>query len=351
MVGWPGPLPFRGPADSVITVIDVDYSLRLESPDVRLELLALGATMRRLEVRLPDGSWRNILLGSGDINDYFVANRYLGATVGRFANRIAGGRFSLDGREYQLDVNEPPNQLHGGTEGFWSRVWSVDGSGADWAEFSLTSPDGDQGYPGEVRVGARYELVPGGVQVTYRAVTDAPTVINLTTHPYFNLDGEASGTTDDQVLTIHASHYTPNHDDGIPTGEIRDVTGSAADFRTGRAFGEARRAADAEGITRNDGFDHSFVVDGSGMREHCRLTGTDGLTLTILSDQPALQVYGGEHFDGTQVGTSGTPYVQRAGMALETQGFPDAPNHSNFPNTVLRPGEEYLHTTRWLVSH
>ena len=328
-----------------------DALILLANDSYRIEIMPLGATLRRFEVRLPDGSWRNILLGHPDPADYPSGLGYLGATVGRFANRIARGRFSLDGVDYQVDVNEAPNQLHGGTKGFHTHAWSVLGSGPDWVELGITSPDSDQGCPGEGQASARFELIPGGAQVTYRATTDAPTVVNLTTHPYFNLDGEASGNTDAHVLTVHASRYTPNRPDGIPTGEVRDVTGSAADFRAGRGFGEARLAADAEGITRNEGFDHSFVVDGEGMREHCRLTGASGLSLVVESDQPALQVYGGEHFtiDGTQVGTSGTPYVRRPGIALETQHYPDSPNHPEFPSTVLRPGEEYVATTRWLV--
>lgn len=332
-------------------MINEDTFITLAGDSVRLELMPLGATVRRFEVRLADGSWRNIVLGAANPADYLTTCRYLGMTVGRFANRIDGARFTLDGVEYVLDANEGANQLHGGTDGFHTRTWTIAGQGSDWVEFGLTSPDGDQGYPGELTVSARYELVPGGAQVTYRATTDAPTVVNLTTHPYFNLDGEASGSTDAHVLTVHASAYTPNRDDGIPTGEVRDVTGSAADFRAGRGFSEARLAADAEGITRNEGFDHSFVVDGEGMREHCRLTGASGLTLTVESDQPAIQVYGGEHFtiDGTQIGTSGAPYVRRPGIALETQHYPDSPNHPEFPSTVLRPGEEYVATTRWLV--
>lgn len=323
--------------------------IRLEGDSHRVEVLRLGATLRRFEVRLPDGSWRNILLGHPTAADYASGVGYLGATVGRFANRIAGGRFSLDGVDHRLDVNEAPNQLHGGTGGFHAYVWDVLGSGPGWVELGITSPDGDQGFPGEVTARARYELIPGGVQVTYRATTDAATVINLTTHPYFNLDGEASGSTDGHRLTIHASRYTPTHDDGIPTGEIRDVTGSAADFRSGPLLGAAREAALAEGITRAGGFDHNFVVDGSGMREHCRLSGTTGLTLTVRSDQPALQMYAGAHFDGRTPGTSGFAYPARAGVALETQGFPDAPNHPNFPSTVVRPGEDYVATTQWLV--
>ena len=339
----------RNEVGSVITVIDDDDLIRLSGDSVRLEILRLGATLHRFEVRLPDGTWRNIVLGHPDLAGYLTFVGYLGASVGRFANRIAGARFRLDGVEHRVDANEPPNLLHGGAGGFHSRVWDVLGSGPDWVEFGLVSPDGDQGFPGEVRVSARFELIDGGAQVTYRATTDAPTVVNLTTHPYFNLDGEGSGSTDGHRLTIAASVYTPNHGDGIPTGELRDVSGSAADLRGGPLLGAAREQGEAEGITRRGGFDHNFVVDGSGLREHCRFTGESGLTLTIVSDQPALQMYGGDHFDGSQVGTSGARYVRRAGVALETQGFPDAPNHEHFPSTVLRPDEEYVATTRWLI--
>ncbi len=328
-------------------MIPADAPILLANDAVRLELLPVGATVRRFEVAVDDG-WRNILLGHPELADYANNPGYLGATVGRFANRLAKARFSLDGVDYELAANEGVNQLHGGPDGFGTRLWDVADRGEDFVEFRLTSVDGDQGYPGTAVISARYELIPGGAQVTYRATTDAPTVINLTTHPYFNLDGEGGHDTNEHRLFVYASAYTPNHDDGIPTGEIREVAGSAADFRSGPLFGAAREQAEAESITRNGGFDHNFVVDGAGMREHCRLVGSDGLTLTICSDQVAIQVYGGEHFAG-EPGTSGQPYPRRAGIALETQGFPDAPNHPNFPSTVLRPGEEYLATTQWLI--
>jgi len=334
----------------VATVTTDEATIQLAGDTVRLELLPLGATLRRFEVLLPDGSWRNILLGHPAVADYETNVGYLGASVGRFANRIGGARFTLDGTRYIVDANEGVNQLHGGAKGFSTQVWDVEGVGDDWVEFTLESPNGDQGFPGKMRVSALFELVAGGAQVTYRATTEAPTVVNLTTHPYFNLDGEDSGDTDFHQLRIPAAAYTPNDDDGIPTGEIRDVTDSAADFRLGRVLGPARERALAEGITRNGGYDHNFVIDGTGLRKHCRFTGASGLTLVLRSDAPALQVYTGEHFDGTATGTSGVPYVRRAGVALEPQGFPDAPNHDNFPSTVLRPGEEYVTTTQWLVS-
>ena len=313
---------------------------------VRLELLHVGAAVRRLDVRLADGTSRNVVLGHPDLADYRGNHGYLGASVGRFANRINAARFVLDGRGYQLDANEAPNILHGGSQGFGVIDWTLAGSGPDWAEFTLVSPDGDQGFPGEVAVRARFEAADATVQITYTASTDAPTVVNLTTHPYFNLDGEGSGTVEDHRLQVNAGAWTPTRDDGIPTGEIRGVSGTATDFRSARPLGAARLQAQAEGITRTDGYDHNFVVDGDGMREHCRLVGSSGLALVLCSDQPGLQVYDGEHFVG-EPGTSGRPYPRLAGLALEPQRFPDAPNQPGFPSPVLRPGELYSARTTW----
>ena len=331
-------------------MIGSESPIRLGTDSVRVEILPLGASLRRFEVRLVDDTWRNILLGYSDLDGYRTARGKLGMSIGRYANRIARARFTLDGVEYPLDANEAPNQLHGGSGGFVTRQWEVTGQGADWVELTLLSADGDQGFPGELTVRTCYQLIPGGAQVSYHAITTAATVVNLTTHPYFNLNGEGSGATDRHRLVVHASRYTPTSKDGIPTGEIRDVTGSALDFRSGPLVGQARDAAVAQGIARKGGFDHNLVVDGQGLREHCRLTGEDGLTLVMHSDQPALQLYGGSHFDGSQIGTSGQPYPPDAGVALEPQNYPDAPNHPNFPSSVLRPGQEYTTTTRWLIS-
>jgi aldose 1-epimerase len=320
-------------------------TVHLTTAGVGLELSSWGATIRRFEVATAEG-WRNIVLGHHQDRGYQTNLGYLGASVGRFANRIDQARFTLDGRTNSLDVNEPPNHVHGGSGGFSLREWTVTASGPTWAELSLVSSDGDQGFPGQVEVSARFDVFDDGAQVTYTARTDAPTVVNLTTHPYFNLDGEGSGTIDQHRLEIAASRFTPNRADGIPTGEIRDVDGTAVDFRSGQFLGPARLAAEAQQLTRRGGFDHNFVVDGSGFRHHCRLVGTTGLWLEIESDQPAFQVYSGDHFSG-ELGTSGRPYPARAGVALETQGFPDAPNQPGFPSTELRPGQEHRTTTRW----
>jgi aldose 1-epimerase len=331
-------------------VIRNESLTRLANDSVRIEILPLGASLHRFEVRLADGTWRNIVLGYPNLDGYRTARGKLGMSIGRYANRIAGARFNLVGVDYPLDANEAPNQLHGGSGGFHTHLWEVTGHGTDWVELTLLSPDGDQGFPGELTVTTRYHLIPGGAQVTYHAVTTASTVVNMTTHPYFNLNGEGSGATDRHALVINASRYTPTSRDGIPTGEIRDVSGSALDFRSGPLLGQARDAAVDQGIARKGGFDHNLVVDGQGLRELCRLTGEDGLTLVMQSDQPALQLYGGSHFDDTQIGTSGHPYPPYAGVALEPQNYPDAPNHPNFPSSVLNPGQEYTSTTRWLIS-
>ncbi len=330
-------------------MIEETEKVRIVNSRFCLELLHLGATMHRFEVRMEDGSWRNIILGADRIEDYLTNGSYLGMTVGRFANRIRNARFALDGVTYRLDANEGENHAHGGAGGFHTRRWNLTGHGSDWVRFELRSADRDQGFPGVLDVSAHYELQPDGASVTYEATSDAPTIVNLTTHPYFNLDGEGAGNCDSHELRIHASHYTPNDDCGIPTGAILEVDASALDFRDWRPLGAARDSAEVERVTRRGGFDHNFIVDGSGMRECCRLRGSRGTMLRVLSDQPALQVYGGDHFDGTQIGTTGVGYPRRAGIALETQGFPDAPNNPHFPSTVLRPSETYCATTVWLV--
>jgi len=306
--------------------------LRLQNDRVALEVLPLGATLHAFEVRSPDGSWRNIVLSRPDPSA--TDDSYLGATVGRLANRVGNAHLTVDGVGYALAPNEGPNQLHGGPGGFSELVWEVVGTTPSEAELRLVSPDGDQGYPGTVEVVARFSLIDGGAQVTYTATTDATTVINLTTHPYFILGDQ---TIEDHVVTVPGSAFTVTRDDLIPTGEVLPVDGTALDLRAGRELGEAIAAAVAEGLARKGGIDQNFVVEGSGMREQVRLTGPWGITLVVRSDAPAVQLYTAEH-------------LGRTGLAIEPQGYPDAPNHDGFPSVVLRPGETYSATTQWLVS-
>lgn len=303
--------------------------VRLASEQATLEILPLGASLHAFHLRLPDGSTRNIVLSRPDL----VEDSYLGATVGRYANRIDGAHFLLDGTGYALTPNEGRNQLHGGPGGFSTVVWDVVDAGPEAVTLRYVSPDGDQGYPGTLTATAAFSLIEGGAQVVYSATTDAPTVVNLTAHPYFVLGGASI---ESHRLTMPCSSYTPTRPDLIPTGEVRSVDGSALDFRDGQVLGEALAAAVASGVERAGGLDHNFVIDGSGMREHVRFTGPDGLTLVVRSDAPAVQLYSGEH-------------LGRAGLAIEPQNYPDAPNQPGFPSALLLPGDTYLTTTQWLV--
>lgn len=305
-------------------------TVRLRNDRIAIEILPLGATLHSFEVQQPDGSRRNIVLGRPDVTA--IDASYFGASVGRLANRVGGARFLLDGVEHRLAANEGGNQLHGGPGGFSERVWEIVESDAAQVVLRLTSPDGDQGYPGKVEVTARFTLLPDGAEVGYTATTDAPTVVNLTTHPYFIL---GDGTIEDHTVTVPSSTFTPTDHELIPTGEIRSVDGTAFDLRGGRLLGEAIAASVAEGLARQGGIDQNFVVDGEGLREHVRLVGPAG-TLVVRSDAPALQLYTAEH-------------LGRVGLAIEPQGYPDAPNHPEFDSVVLLPGETYSTTTQWLV--
>jgi aldose 1-epimerase len=323
-------------------------SVELRADGILLELLTAGAAVRRLEVPSVDGRAVGIVLGHADTRRYVTDGGYLGATIGRFGNRIAGACFELDGEMHHLPANEGHNTLHGG-DGFDHRPWTVVGQDATSVRFGLHSPDGDQGFPGALDVTVAYAVGPGVVHIDYTASCDRDTVVNLTHHSYFNLDGEGSGPVDDHELTLSSSAFTPTDALLIPTGEVRDVDGTPFDFRHPRRLGEALAHRD-EQLDHGKGFDHNFVVDGEGLRHVATLRGASGRTLVVESDQPGVQVYTGAHFDGTVTGTSGTAYGPLAGIALETQGFPDAPHHSTFPSTVLRAGVTWRSTTVWRLS-
>ena len=318
----------------------------LSNDAFRVTIAPFGATLHRFEVHRPEG-WRNIVLSRPDPTHSVFG--YLGATVGRFANRIGGAEFTLDGVRHQLAANEGRNQLHGGPGGVHAQVWDVAEADDAHLVLHLTSPDGDQGYPGTMRLTATFRLVDGGAEVEYRATTDAPTVVNLTAHPYFNLNGDGFGTVDTHLLQVPASRYTPVDGELIPTGEIADVDGTGLDLREPRLIVEARADLVAGDLADDGGFDHNLIVDGTGLREHVRLVGPDGLTLVVRSDAPAVQLYDGANLDGRFASVDGRPYVCRSGLAIEPQNYPDAPNHPNFPDPTLRPGQEYRTLTQWLV--
>ena len=303
-----------------------------------------GGAVTSLKTPDRDGNFGEIVLGFESLDEYVHNPRYFGALIGRHANRIARGRFSLDGVEYQLPCNNGANHLHGGFKGFDKRVWDVRKSETT-LHLTYFSKDGEEGYPGNVRTEVDYTLLDHELRVDYRATTDRDTIVNLTNHSYFNLRG--TGTILDHELTLNADHFTPVSDDLIPNGEIRSVDGTPMDFRNGKAIGsEISAPYDQLGFT--GGYDHNFVVsdyDGS-LRSAARVhEPSTSRVLEVLTTQPGMQFYSGNFLDGSLVGRNGVVYVKYAGLCLEPQHFPDAPNHSSFPSTVLRPGEEYKQTT------
>lgn len=306
-------------------------------PGPVLELLDLGATVHRLWVTGGDGVRRNVVLGHGTVEEYLESGDYIGGTIGRYANRIKDGRFPLDASTVQVATNERGNSLHGGPEGFHRRLWEVERHTDDQLTLRLTSPGGDQGYPGELVVLAHFRATANSVQVQLEATTNAPTVVNLTSHAYFNLDGDGSGSIDDQMLRVAADDYLPVDALGLPL-ERTSLEGTAFDLR------EAARLGDV--IARTGGLDHNYVLDGVGPAAVLDSPATH-TRLELWTDQPGLQVYTGIAFDGTRRSTQGAPYHQGAGLALESQRAPDAPNRPDLGSAALRPGERYAASTQW----
>ncbi|MFE1951716.1 aldose epimerase family protein [Streptomyces sp. NPDC059524] len=324
----------------------------LENGGTRLKVLSYGGIVQSLELPDRHGRYANVSLGYDHIEGYVTGTTFFGATIGRYGNRIAKGRFTLDGRTYQLSVNDGENSLHGGARGFNTRVWDVEGfvSGSDVGlRLHYTSPDGEMGYPGTLRVRVTYTLTArGDWRIDYAAVTDKATVVNLTNHTYYNLAGEGSGGVYDHELTLDASRFTPTDSGLIPTGELAKVAGTPFDFRRAKPVGRDIRTAHPQLVTAK-GFDHNWVLD-KGVTDRPVPFATlrdpgSGRTLKIATDQPGVQFYSGNFLDGTLAGPSGRTYRQGDGLCLETQHFPDSPNQPSFPSTVLRPGETYRTTT------
>ena len=316
-------------------------------PGPVVEVLTLGATVHRLVVGCGDGERRNVVLGHPDVAERLASGDYVGGTIGRYANRIAGGRFTLDGQDAEVRTHDRGNSLHGGPEGFDVRLWEVESHEVDEVVLSLVSPDGDQGFPGTVSARVRYRVEQDAVQVAIEATTDAPTVVNLTNHAYVNLDGEGAGTIDRHELVVEADEFTPVDATGIPTGAHSPVEGTLFDFRTKKPIGPALRTEDPQVVDAR-GIDHNYVVRGSGLRRAAALTSPKTrTTVELWSDQPGLQVYTGNFLDGTRRSTSGGRYRQGDGVALEPQLFPDSPNRPEWPSATLRPGETYAAHLEW----
>ena len=289
-----------------------------------------------------NGSFGDVVLGFDTLAEYVQNPLYFGPLIGRYANRIARGKFSLDEVDYQLTQNDGVNHLHGGFRGFDKRVWEVledeTSESSPMLRLEYSSPDGEEGYPGNLRAHVTYALVGNELKIDYRATTDRATIVNLTNHTYFNLAG--SGDILSHELTLNADGFTPVSDDLIPTGEIPQVANTAWDFREAKAIGKDLAAA--------GGYDHNFVLNdwNNSLRTAARLYDPrSGRVLEILTDQPGMQFYSGNFLDGSFSGKPGVVYNKYAALCLEPQHFPDSPNHPNFPNTVLRPGEVYRHVS------
>lgn len=331
----------------------------LSNKGMTVRILTYGGIIQTLEVPDRRNEPVNVVLGFSDLAGYIESGNspYFGALIGRYGNRIAEGRFMLDGVTYQLPINNPPNSLHGGTVGFDKLVWAatpIQGDRSVGLQLDLTSPAGDQGYPGTLDVQVTYTLTRDQkLEIHYTATTDAPTVVNLTNHTYWNLQGEGSSSILDHELTLPASAYTPVDDTLIPTGEIADVTGTPMDFRSPTAIGERIREP-FEQLLFGQGYDHNWVLDrpdDGSLQLAAKLRDPDsGRTLRMWTTEPGIQFYSGNFLDATLVGTGGHVYRQSDGLALETQHFPDSPNQPQFPSTTLRPGETYDTTTVFELS-
>lgn len=330
--------------DSHFYVLQNKHGLEATFSDYGQRLLSLMVPDR-------DGKFNDIVLGFENLQRYREAReRYFGAFVGRYANRISQGRFSIAGKEYTLATNNGTNHLHGGNVGFSDMLWKGRQLANNELEFTGTSPHMDQGYPGNLEVMVNYLLTDKNeLVISYRATTDRTTIVNLTHHSFFNLAGEGSGSVEGHLLKIDADSYTPIDGTMIPTGELRSVEGTPFDFRTAKPIGRDL-GADHHQLQIGKGYDHNFVLNrevraGDGLTLAAWvLEPTSGRVMEVLTDEPGLQFYSGNFLDGGTIGKSGKPYGFRGAFCLETQHFPDSPNQEGFPSTLLKPGEMYQST-------
>lgn len=315
-----------------------------------LQVTNLGLRVVSLWAPDKNGKYDDVSVGYENIDRYIhnSGERFLGPVVGRYANRIAKGKFTLDGKTYSLPINNNGQTLHGGLKGLDMVVWDVDSVGKNSIRFSYLSPDGQEGFPGNLKINVEYSLTDdNGFKISYKATTDAPTVVNLSNHTFFNLKGEANGTITDHLLTIYASHTTPIDSVLIPTGEIASVENTPFDFRKSKTIGE-RIDQENQQLKNGLGYDHNWVLDKTEPNKielaAELLEPTSGRLMQIYTDQPGLQFYSGNFFDGKTNGKYGKPIKYREAIALETQKFPDSPNQPNFPSTRLNPGQVYTQT-------
>ncbi len=329
------------------------FTLRNPS-GLNVAVLSFGAVIQELWIPGRDGEFANVVLGFTDLDGYTAKNPHFGSVLGRLANRLRGASFELDGTTHLVTANKPPHSAHGGARPFDRYVWSpemVEVEGSPGVRLSHVSPDGDEGYPGELTASVTYSLTTeNALRLDYHATTTAPTVVNLTNHSYFNLAGEGSGTVEDHLLQLDCDQFTMTDGDQIPTGQLGGVEGTGLDFRTARRIGEALRDASDPEIRTARGVDHNFVVnrptpdDTSLTRAAWLMDPASGRIMETWTTEPGVQVYTGNSLDGSLTGSSGRLYRQTDAVCFESQHFPNSPNEPAFPTVVLRPDEE-LHST------
>lgn len=332
------PLPFgTTPEGEAVSLIS------LHNGTLSCQVLTYGATLRSLHVPDRNGTPVDIVLGYDTLEEYMSNDGYLGAIVGRFANRIQGGKFTLNGQAYALPLNDGRNHLHGGFKGFSHRVWKIEKLDPASVELSLTSPDGEEGYPGNLTVHVTYALSGSALSISYTAQSDADTLCNLTNHSYFNLAGHTAGSMLHQTLTIHAETYTPSDGENIPYGTIAPVADTPMDFRTPKEIGRDI-AADFPQLLQAKGYDHNYVLDSHdpAAEAYC---GETGISMRLETTMPGMQLYTGNFITPGLSGKGRATYAPRQGFCLETQFYPNSPNCPLFPSPILKKDQPYHHTT------
>jgi aldose 1-epimerase len=333
---------------------NVDSYTLTNSKGMKMKVITYGGIITHLEVPDKEGNLEDVVLGYDSLQGYLDETPYFGAIVGRYGNRIAKGKFTLNGEEYTLATNNGPNHLHGGLKGFDKVVWIVEdtfeneqGSGL---RLKYVSPDGEEGYPGTLTTFVTYTLTEDGVNIAYEATTDKPTVVNLTNHTYFNFSGGEEGDILDHVVSINADHFIPVNENLIPTGELRPVEGTPFDFTSPKRVGEEINNENQQ-LEFGRGYDHCWVLNGEGMKKAATVYHPEsGRFMEVFTEEPGIQFYTGNFLDGSITGKNNVVYEQRHGLCLETQHFPDSPNQEDFPSVVLNPGEKYSTQTTYKFS-
>ncbi len=325
-------------------------TVSLKKGALSCRILTYGGALQSLTVPDRQGNPVDVVLGLDTLEAYCEHDKFLGALVGRYANRIANGKFVLGGKEYSLFTNDGPNHLHGGAVGYNQKVWKIEDLQADQVVLSLLSPDGEEGYPGNLPITMTYRLTEQGLELSYEAESDADTVCNLTNHSYFNLAGHGSGVVDSQTMQLFADRYTHVREGAIPTGELPPVDGTPMDLRQPTPIGVGAES-DFEQLVLTQGFDHNWVIndwDGTMRPAACAYAKETGIRMQVLTTLPGIQFYAGNYLDGCPAGKGGAKYYKHCGFCMETQFFPDTPNQPSFPSALLRKGEKYLHKTAYL---